>query len=427
MMRNLPALALPALALPALALAALLAAAPAAQAASWVSGYTLPAFSPADTRQWKQERDYAGQTIRELIRLNTGGARLRLKFTNETGQTAVQVGRVHIALAGPDGALIPGSDHEVTFGGHQGLLVPDGAPAYSDPVALPVKAFGDVVVSTYFPAPGPVHLGGHLADLNVAPGDATETPVMAGAVRESGPAFVSRIDVEPDHPRHLLVAVGNSITEGAMSTPGAHMSWPDQFARRLAASPQGAGSGASWSVVNEGISGNRVLRDGAGPNLLARFDRDVLDLPGVSAVIVLEGINDIGHAATPEGVNEQVSAEELIGGLKQVIARAHARGLRIYGGTILPFQGAAYYSAKGETTRQAVNAWIRTSHAFDAVIDFDAVTRDPANPARVAPDVDSGDHLHPRDAGYTRMAGAVDLGLLASPPAAAPHAPKETP
>ncbi len=419
---------LPAPILASVALAGLLAAAPAAHAAPWVAGYTLPAFSPADTRQWRQERDYAGQTVRQTIRLNTAGARLRLKFTNETGQAQVAIGRVHIALAGPDGAPIPGTDREVTFGGRHGLRVPAGAPAYSDPVALPVKAFGDVVVSTFFPGPGPVHLGGHLADLQVAPGDATETPVMAGAVRESGPAFVSRIDVEPDHARQVLVAVGDSITEGALSTPGAHMSWPEQFARRLASSPQGAG----WVVVNQGVSGNRILHDSAGPNLLSRFDRDVLDLPGVSAVVVLEGINDLGRAATPEGADEQVSAEDLIAGLQQLVARAHARGLRIYGGTILPYQGAAYYSAKGEATRQAVNAWIRTSHAFDAVIDFDAAIRDPADPARMAPAFDSGDHLHPRDPGYARMAETVDLKLLAAQPSAvqataAPHAPKETP
>jgi lysophospholipase L1-like esterase len=411
-----------------LGLTALLAAVPTAQAATpWIAGYTLPAFSPADTKQWKQAHDYAGQTVREVVRLNTGGARLRLKFTNETSDTPVQVGRVHVALAGPDGAPIPGSDREVTFGGRQGLLVPAGAPAYSDPVALPAKAFADLIVSTYFPGPGPVHLGGHLADLQVVPGDATERPALANAVRESGPAFVSRIDVEPDHPRHLLVAVGDSITEGAQSTPGAHMSWPEQFARRVAASPRGA----TWSVVNAGISGNRILHDSAGPNLLARFDRDVLDLPGATAVIVLEGINDIGNATDPHRSNEAVSAEDLIAALKQVIARAHAHGLRIYGGTILPYAGASYYSPKGEAIRQAVNAWIRASHAFDAVIDFDAAIRDPADPARMAAAFDSGDHLHPRDPGYARMAAIVDLELLAAAPqatrAVTSHASKETP
>ncbi len=415
--------------LSALALAALLSTAPTAHAApsatgNWITAYSLPAFLPSDTKQWKQERDYAGHTVREVIRLNTAGERLRVKFTNDTGADAVVVGRAHIALAGPDGAPIPGTDRELSFGGRQGLFVPLGAPAYSDPVALPAKAFGDVVVSVFFPGPGPVHLGGHLADVKLVSGDATEAEAIPNAVRESGPSFVSRIDVEPTTARHLLVAIGDSITEGACSTPGAHMSWPEQFARRLAASPYGHG----WTVANEGISGNRILRDSAGPNLLSRLDRDALDLPGVSAVVLLEGINDIGYAARPENADQPVSAEQLIAAMKQVVARAHARGVRVYGGTILPFEGAAYYSAKGEGVRQAVNAWIRTSGVFDGVIDFEAATRDPAHPARLSHAVDSGDHLHPGDAGYTLMAKAVDLSLLtgaASPTAA--HARKETP
>ena len=377
---------------------------------NWITAYSLPAFSPADTRRAGLEHDEAGRTIREMVRLNTAGSRLRVKFTNETGEAAVAIGHAHIALATPNGDPIPGSDRELHFGGWAGLTVSSGASAYSDPVDLPVAAFGDVVVSTFLPGPSPVHLGGHLAGLQVAQGDATAATIMPGAIQQTAPSFISRIDVAPAGPRRLLVAIGDSITEGAASTPGAHMSWPEQFARQLATTP----TGRTWSVANAGISGNRVLHDGSGPALLARFDRDALALPGVSAVIVLEGINDVGRAATGEGGAQPVSAPELIAAFKQLIAQAHARGVRIYGGTILPYEGAKYYSAGGEAIRSTVNAWIRSSGAFDGAIDFEAVMRDPTHPTRLSHAADSGDHLHPGDEGYRLMADAIDPLMLSA-------------
>jgi lysophospholipase L1-like esterase len=212
--------------------------------------------------------------------------------------------------------------------------------------------------------------------------------------------MVSRIDVSAPAPARTLIAFGDSITEGAASTPGAYMSWPDQLARLLAKSS----AARCWSIVNAGISGNRLLHDGRGPNALARFDRDVLSVPGVRAIVVLEGINDIGASAQAEHRDQEVSADAIIGSYREIVARAHARDIRVIGGTLLPFEGAVYFTAQGEAKRQTVNAWIRNSGVFDAVIDFDAAMRDPARLAHMTAAAQSSDNLHPHDAGYAIMA-----------------------
>jgi lysophospholipase L1-like esterase len=206
--------------------------------------------------------------------------------------------------------------------------------------------------------------------------------------------------------RPVIVAIGDSITEGARSTPDANMGWPDQLAARLAA------RGLEIGVANAGISGGRVLREGAGPSALTRFDRDVLATPGLATVVLLEGINDIGRPAQPGYASETVTADDLIGGYRQLIARAHARGVKILAGTLPPFEGAMYFHAAGEATRQAVNAWIRTSGEFDGVIDFDAAMKDPGKPSRMLEGLHSGDFLHPGDAGYARMAEVADKALF---------------
>jgi lysophospholipase L1-like esterase len=215
--------------------------------------------------------------------------------------------------------------------------------------------------------------------------------------------LLARVEVTAPAGTAAVVTIGDSITDGARSTADTNSRWPDQLARRLAAR-----KGAGAAVLNAGISGNRVLGDGAGVSALARFDRDVLMQTGVTHVVVLEGINDIGIARN----NPSPSAEDLIAGHKQLIARAHARGLKIYGATLTPFEGAPYYTAEGEAKRQALNTWIRSSGAYDGVIDFDMITRDPAAPTRFLPAYDSGDHLHPGDAGYKAMGDAVDLALF---------------
>ncbi|HYA18183.1 MAG TPA: SGNH/GDSL hydrolase family protein, partial [Bryobacteraceae bacterium] len=205
------------------------------------------------------------------------------------------------------------------------------------------------------------------------------------------------------------IAFGDSITDGFHSTPDANRMWPAVLAARLLS----AKSGPQIAVVNEAISGNQVLHDGAGVNALARFDHDVLARAGVKWLVILEGINDIGRGLGPGGTSATaVTADDVIGAHRQMIDRAHAHGIKVIGATLTPFEGAAYFSAKGETVRSALNSWIRTSHVYDAVIDFDATTRDPAHPARFKPEYDSGDHLHPNDAGYKAMADSVDPVLF---------------
>jgi len=214
--------------------------------------------------------------------------------------------------------------------------------------------------------------------------------------------------VEAPAPRNVLVAFGDSITEGACATPGWNLSWPQQFALRLAKSH----AGKSWTVINAGISGNRLLYDGVGQKALERFDRDVIGIAGLKAIVLLEGINDIGAGSTIDTDTGPRSADDIIGAYKQLIARAHARGIKIYGGTLLPYAGAAYFSAQGEATRQSVNSWIKNSGTFDGVIDFDAAMRDPSQPAQLTGAYQCGDNLHPNDAGYTAMSNAVDIDLV---------------
>lgn len=370
--------------------------------ASWAASPALPMAAPANNPA-RGTPTFNNQTITQVVRLSAGGARLRIRLSNEYGPKPLAVGSVRVALIGPDGAAIAGSERAVTFSGASTATIPAGAPMVSDPVALAAKPLARLRVSLYLPADTggcTCHMTG--AELvSVAPGDATQAPPPA-----KGPAdwraFLSEVDVEASEP--VIATFGDSITDGSHATDGANHRWPDRLAERLAA------SGRPAAVVNTAISGNRMLSDGAiaifGQSALARFDRDVLAVPGVTHVTVLEGVNDLGMGKPPP------AAEALIAGYRQLIARAHARGLKIIGATILPYAGASYFSAAGEAERQKVNAWIRASHEFDGVIDFDAVIRDPAKPDRMKADLQSGDWLHPNDAGYRVMGEAVDLALF---------------
>ena len=255
---------------------------------------------------------------------------------------------------------------------------------------------------------GPSPLTWHQGSSQSAYISAGNTSGAAKVEATSRPAswfLLSRLEVvAPSANAGVIAAFGDSITDGAVSSVDTNNRWPDHLARRLAAQK----GGRPMAVINQGISGNRLLGDGAGVSALARFDRDVLMQTGVTHVVIMEGINDIGIART----NPSPTAEDLIAGHKQLIARAKARGLKVYGATLTPFEGAAYWTAEGEAKRQALNEWIRTSKAYDAVIDFDKVTRDPAAPTKFLPAYDSGDHLHPGDAGYKAMGEAVDLKLF---------------
>ncbi len=323
---------------------------------------------------------YADQTLREVVFTSIGGPQIRLRLTNTFGAQPLAVGAVHVARAAEGSAIVPATDRAVTFGGQGGITIPPGGLALSDPVDLALPALSNLAVSIYVPqdiGPATQHTLGRQTSY-VAGGDAT------GAV----------------------VTLGDSITDGFASTVDANLRWPDQLARRLVRQ-----YGNRVGVSNAGISGNRVLNDGIGPNALARLDRDVLSQAGVRHVTLMEGINDIGFsvAAAP---GQEVGADRIIAGHRQVVARARELGLKVYGCTLTPFQGAGYYTAAGEAKRQEVNAFIRGSGEFDAVIDFDRAVRDPQNPLVLAADYDSGDHLHPNDAGYAAMATAIDLSLF---------------
>jgi len=349
--------------------------------------------------------DPSNVTIRQLVRVAASGNRIRLRFTNEGGSDVLALGAVHVGLAGPDGSILPGSDHVVTFDGMRAVTIPAGAPLLSDPVDLPVKALDRLLISSYLPATAARSGHSVLQYVSGVAGDQTGAPQLPAQKLARLTALVSEVDVDASTATSVVVCLGDSITDGATSTALAFRSYPDRLAERLA--PAG-----KWSVVNVGIGGNRLLRYGTGPNALARFDRDVLSVPGVKAIILLEGINDIGQGFKTTGVQDPVSLEALIAADKQIIQRAHDHGIKVIGALLTPYQGAGYSSPAGEQVRTGLNNWIKSSGAFDGVVDFAAATADPANPLAFRPGFNIVDKLHPNDAGYQAMANAIDLNLL---------------
>ena len=349
------------------------------------------------------------QTLRQIVRTSVGGSRVRVVLSNVFGTAPIAVGAADIAPRSGDASVVAASVKPVTFGGSPAATILPGAVLVSDPIDMAVAPLSDLVVDLFLPGelgtgPSPVttHNGASQTNYLSQAGDHTGAAALPSPTRTGAWFLLARIEVMAPANAAAVVAFGDSITDGARSTVDTNNRWPDHLARRLAA------NGRPVGVLNAGISGNRVLSDGAGVSALARFDKDVLMQTGVTHVVVMEGINDIGLARA----NPSPSAADIIAGHKQLIERARARGLKIYGATLTPFEGAAYFSPEGEAKRQAVNEWIRTSKAYDGVIDFDAVTRDPAAPARFLPAYDSGDHLHPGDAGYKAMGEAVDLALF---------------
>ncbi len=345
-------------------------------------------------------------TVRQLVRVAVAGKQIRLRLSNEGGSDELALAAVHVGAAGPDGSVLPGSDHVVTFDGHGATVIPASAPLLSDPVDMKVDALEKLVISVH--VPGALPRVGHSLYQYVAgmPGDQTAAPQLASQRLMRLPALVTEVEVDPVSANAVIVTLGDSITEGATSTNNAFRGWPDRLAERLAAAK------SKWSVVNAGIGGNRLLRYGAGPNALARLDRDVFGVPGVKAIILLEGINDIGRGFTTQGPQDPVTLEALIAADKQVIARAHAHGIKVIGALLTPYQGAGYASPAGEQVRTGLNDWIKTGGAFDGVVDFAAATADPANPLAFRADYNIRDKLHPNDAGYQAMADAIDLGLF---------------
>jgi lysophospholipase L1-like esterase len=354
---------------------------------------------------------FAATTLREIFHVSNGGRQIRIRFTNEFGLDPLTIADAHIAVSADAGAIVQGTDNAITFGGATTERIPPGAALYSDPVAMPVQPLSDVAVSFYLPSQmmraetyhGFANQNNYLVNGNQAGAESlTEATTLTSWY------FVDGIDVAATDGARAIVTLGDSITDGAHSTPNANRRWPDVLAARL---KQEHGL-EQVSVLNEGIGGNRVLNDVTGPSALARLDRDVLAQNGARYVIVLESINDIGHSATPQAPEDTVTAERLELGLRQIADAVREHGMKAYGATLTPYEGASYSSAAGEAIREAVNDWIRTSGTFDAVIDFDQITRDPAHPTRFNPLYDSGDHLHPSDAGYKAMGEGIDLQLF---------------
>jgi lysophospholipase L1-like esterase len=364
---------------------------------AWDSKFVLPMNVPAFLND---------QTVREYVRISAGGDRIKLEFSNRYGKAPLAIGAASV--------MMREVTREVTFAGARQVTIAPGATVTSDPIALAVAPLSQLEVTTYLPQRTPVtgfHWGASQS-ISIAAGNASRAADFSNAARVEGRLFLSAVLVDALPNGRTVVALGDSITDGNGSTPDANRRWPDFLARRLA--PHGV------AVANAGISGARLLKDGMGERALARFEQDVLSQPGVSDVIILLGINDIGWPGSPFAPAEtMVTLDELTSGLRQLAATAHARTIRITVGTLPPFEGAlegtpfaGHYNLQKEALRLRLNDWIRGAGIFDGVVDFDAVLRDPARPQRMRAQFDSGDHLHPGDAGYRKMADAIDIDAI---------------
>lgn len=353
-------------------------------------------------------------TIRMFPRVSIGGDTIRVRLSNAAGTGDLVIGSTHVALRGAGAGIKPGTDRVATFNGSASVKIPAGSFAISDPVSLEVQPLADLAVSIYIPNDIPASFGvtGRYArqfNYLSPPGDFTGMEIMHASRVVDDWFFLSGIDVLAGTDVGGIVALGDSITDGNISTHDAFCRWPDQLARRLAAR-----GGKMFGVMNQGLGGNRICHDIRGDSGVRRFDRDVLSQPGVTHAIVILGVNDLRNR---RGLQEEaVSAADLIQGLNQMAMRARARGIKLFGGTITPYENETFmlgaWNPEGEAKRQAVNEWIRTAGAFHATIDFDKELRDPDHPARMLPIYDNGDHLHPGDIGYCRMGDIVDLSLF---------------
>jgi lysophospholipase L1-like esterase len=362
------------------------------------------------------------QTVRERVHVSIGGNPIRLRFSNEFGSSPLLIGAATVAIPADVSSIKEESIRNVTFEKRNSIEIPAGAPVVSDPVDFPLTPGSDVTISIYFPkrlTTPTLHAFAFKRAVVSQHGDFTHENKIAPAALSTASILVTAVLVPAPSSNRLVVAFGDSITDGDGSTVDADNNWPNNLIRRVTKKT----SGQTLAVVNEGIVGNRLLRetDIFGVSALARFDRDVLVVPGVTHIVLLEGINDIGFAgAKVEGQylaepGETRSAQDIINAYMQLIARARVRGLKVIGGTITPCEGVdipGYYSEAKESVRETVNKWIRTSGAFDGIIDFDAAVRDPDHPSRLLPKFASKDYLHPNDIGYRAMADSIDLNLF---------------
>ncbi len=386
--------------------------------AEWVATWTAAPHAPLGTEGAFAAASYDNVTISQILRVSEGGQRLRVRLSNRYGSVPLAIGAARVVRIDDAGKEISGTSRALTFGGDKDAVIPRGAPFASDVVQLAVPSLGRLKVELYLPKPtGPCtcHLTGD-DELAVSPpgnhvGEAF-TPVSKAQFR----AFLSAVEVESPQALGTIVAFGDSITDGVGATAGANHRWPDILANRLQA------AGKHWAVANVAISGNRVLSPGMGESALARFDEDVLSLPNVKYMIVFEGVNDIGNRFGPKGPGgpgpglqldqPEITADQMIAGFKQLIARAHDKGIKVIGSPIGPYRGASYWSAEGEAARQKINDWILHGGAFDGTVRIDMAFADPDDPLKMREGYHFGDHLHGNDAGLKAVGDSIDLSLF---------------
>ena len=388
--------------------------------ARWVASWTAAPHAPLGTQGPFAAASYENVTISQILRITEGGGKLRVKFSNRYGPGPLEIGAARIVQIDDTGNEVAGSSRMLTFGGEAGVVIPRGAPFVSDAVDMTVPDLARMKVEIYLPKPtGPCtcHLTG-VDELAVSPpgnfvGKPFE-PVSKAQYR----AFLSAVEVDSPDALGTIVTYGDSITDGVGATPGANRRWPDILANRLQE------AGQEWAVANQAISGNRVLSPGMGESALSRFDEDVLSLPNVRYIILFEGVNDLGQRFGPQRApggggpggltldQPQITVEQMIAGYKQIVARAHEKGIKVIASPIGPYMGASYWSEEGEAARQRINDWILDSGTFDATVRLDTAFADPAEPRQMREGYHMGDHLHGSDAGLKAVGDSIDLSLF---------------
>jgi lysophospholipase L1-like esterase len=398
--------------------AAVLALATPAQA-EWVASWTAAPHAPLGSAGPFAAASYDNVTISQILRISEGGRKLRVKFSNRYGAAPLEIGAARIVQIDASGREIAGTSRTLTFGGEAGAVIPRGAPFVSDAVDVDLPDLARMKVEIYLPTPtGPCtcHVTG-TDELAVSPPGNFVGKPFEPVDRKQFRAFLAGIEVDSPDALGTIVAYGDSITDGVGSTPGANRRWPDILANRL------QDAGQEWAVANQAISGNRVLSPGMGESALSRFDEDVLSLPGVKYIIVFEGVNDIGQrfgpqrgpGGAPGGLSldqPPITAEQMIAGYKQIVARAHEKGIKVIGSPIGPYMGAGYWTEEGEAARQTINDWIVNSGTFDGVVRLDTAFADPAEPRQMREGYHMGDHLHGSDAGLEAVGNSIDLALF---------------
>jgi lysophospholipase L1-like esterase len=378
---------------------------------NWVGTWAAAPLRSEQAHVDKVRIGETDKTMREVVHVSQGGKTIRLSLTNEFGILPLNLGAVHVALQTIKGTIDPATDRAVTFPSGTSVTLAPGGFVTSNPIDISLPKAGNLAVSIFVPKQkidGLTFHGTAVSTTYFADGDQTSAASISDADVSHSWYFLKNVQMDSDVRHRSVVTIGDSITDGSFSRFDKDHRWPDRLAERLISDNKTK----DLSVMNVGIGGNRLLHNYIGQNALDRFDRDVLSAPGVKYVVLLEGINDIGFTDKPRGEGDAVSTEQLIAAMQQLIDRAHAKGLKIFGATLTPFMGARYATPEGEQMRQALNKFIRTSHHFDGVIDFDKAVQDPTQPDRLSPAYDHGDHLHPSDAGYIAMGDAVDLSLF---------------